>query len=148
MKIKSMFIFMFMLVIIAGCTQQKTVEVTYHIESTPGGNFQATVNDYFRNFDNIRYWRQYATDSFIKKVYAWCTEDYSEEKTLDEMVDIYYEVNKESLILKAVAINEIEITENEEVILSVTRTWENDESSEASYLFKYENNEWKIDDKL
>lgn len=129
-----------------GCGKDERIEVKYNIEEVPGGNFLVTVNNYFHNFDDIRSWRKYATDSYVKRVYSWCTGDYSEEKTLEEMVKIYYEFNKDSLKLKSIEINEIDISENEEVIISVIRTWENDEKDETDYLILLENKEWKIDD--
>ncbi|WP_196427033.1 hypothetical protein [Paenibacillus woosongensis] len=131
-----------------GCGKEKFIEVKYSIEKLPGGNFTETVNGYFRNFDDIRRWRKYATDSYVKSVYSWCTGDYSEEATMDEMVKVYYELNKYSLQLKSIDIKNIEFSANNEVTISVTRTWENDITDETNYLILLENNEWKIDDRL
>lgn len=149
MKYTSIFIFIFFIIISTGCGTEEIIEVKYNIEKVPGGNFQVTVNNYFRNFDDIRSWRKYSTDSYVKTVYSWCTGDSTEEKTIDEMVEIYYELNKDSLKLKSIEINEIDINEeNKEVIISVTRKWENDEKDETSYLILLENREWKIDNRF
>lgn len=89
MNFKSIFIILILIMISTGCGKGQFIEVKYSIEKMPGGNFQETVNGYFHNFDDIRKWRIYATDSYVKRVYSWCTGDYSEEETKNEMVKIY-----------------------------------------------------------
>ncbi|MGG4554584.1 hypothetical protein [Paenibacillus humicus] len=148
MNFKSIFIFLILIMISTGCGKGQFIEVKYSIEKMPGGNFQETVNGYFHNFDDIRKWRIYATDSYVKRVYSWCTGDYSEEETINEMVKIYYELNKHSLQLKSVDITKIETSENNDVTISVMRTWENDQTDETNYFILLDNNEWKIDDRF
>ncbi|GAA0133950.1 hypothetical protein YSY43_07900 [Paenibacillus sp. YSY-4.3] len=148
MNFKSIFIFLILIMISAGCGKGQFVEVKYSIEKVPGGNFTETVNGYFHNFDDIRSWRKYATDSYVKSVYSWCTGDYSEEETINEMVKTYYELNRHSLQLKSIDIKDIEFSENNDVIISVIRTWENGETDGTNYSILLENNEWKIDDRF
>ncbi|WP_337100116.1 hypothetical protein [Paenibacillus sp. YIM B09110] len=149
MKLSKAFIILILIIICStGCGTKEIIEVNYNVQKVPNENFKDTVNNYFQNFDDIRGWKDYSTETFVNRAYSWCTGDYTGEATMDEMVEIYYELNKDSLRLKSVDINNIEVSGNDEILIEVTRTWENDQKDESTYSLVLENEEWKFDNRM
>lgn len=149
MKPRKVIIILILIIIcITGCGAKEIIGVNYEIQKVPNEEFRITVNNYFQNFNDINKWKDYSTESFVKKAYSWCTGDYTDEVTMDEMVEIYYEVNKESLQLKSIVITNIEVSDNDNVLIEVTRTWENDAKDESIYALVLENGEWKFDNRM
>ncbi|RXZ81951.1 hypothetical protein EBB07_13195 [Paenibacillaceae bacterium] len=149
MKYKRVIIFLiFVIICITGCETTKIIEVSYNVKEIPNENFRVTINNYFKNFDDIRRWKEYSTETFIKRAYSWCTGDYSEDATIDEMIEIYYELNKNSLRLKSIEINNIKVSDSDEILIEVTRTWENNQKDESIYSLLLENEEWKFDNRM
>ncbi|WP_340401028.1 hypothetical protein [Paenibacillus sp. FSL H8-0079] len=131
-----------------GCGTREMIEINYNVQEIPNHDFMLTVNNYFQHFDDIRRWKDYTTETYVKSVYAWCTGDYTEEATVDEMVKVYYQLNKDSLKLESVDINNIEVSENDEILIEVSRTWEDGQKDESTYSILFENEGWKIDDRM
>ena len=89
MKLSKVFIILMLIIICStGCGANEVKEINYNVQMVPNDDFRVTVNHFFQNFDDIRSWKDYSTEAFIKRVYSWCTDDYTEEATIDEMVDI------------------------------------------------------------
>lgn len=144
-------ILFFLIILIFSCTACgtiKAIQVNYNIQNLPDEKVSRTINNYFHNFNDIRKWKDYATDSFIMRAYSWCTGDYTEQATIDEMVQKYYEVNIFSLNLISVEINSIEVNENNELLIEVVRTWENNQTDETIYVILLEDIEWKFDNRI
>lgn len=134
----------------SGCGVEANNEITvsYRSATAPAAELQDTLANYFLHFDDIRNWRNYATDDFIKRAYLWCTGDDSQQASLEDMVLTYYEINKNALRLQAVQVNEIFVVEDREVVVSVTRTWADGSQDDTAYSIVRENGEWKIDNRM
>lgn len=149
MKHIMILIFFILCITLGGCVSKEatSVFVNFQVDQPSDTDLEETISNYFKNFDDVRKWRNYSTDEFIKRAYAWCSSDYSEEKSLEEMIEIYYKINKKSLKLKSAQVNNISEVSEEEVIIDVIRIWENDEQDETTYTILKESGEWKVDNR-
>lgn len=82
---------------LAGCSSTETAAVQSAPQSD-NAKLKEVIANYFEAFEDIKVWRKYATDEFIRKSYFWCTGDSSNERSIEEMVQIYEEWNRDSLL--------------------------------------------------
>lgn len=132
----------------AGGEAGRGAAVSYRSTNAVEAELQETIASYFRHFDDIRRWRAYSTEDFVKRVYFWCTGDASEQKSVEEMVSAYYELNKLSLKLRAVEVQATSVVGEHEVVIDVVRTWEDGSRDETAYSILRQDGEWKIDNRM
>jgi hypothetical protein len=147
MKIKYYLILLPLIFLISACSSE-AVDIKYKVTKTEAIELEETINNYFLNFNDIRHWNPYSTEDFVKRAYSWCTGDYSEEKSLEEMIQEYYEINKSSLKLKVVTINEIHEEDKHNIIIDVIRKWEDGSEDTTAYSILKINDVWKIDNRI
>ncbi|WP_138752539.1 hypothetical protein [Paenibacillus sinopodophylli] len=90
----------------------------------------------------------YSTDDFVKRAYSWCSGDYSEEKSIAEMKEIYDEINSQSIKLSSYRVDGIATAEDGAVMIKVTRHWEDKSEDQTSYSIINLDGQWKIDDRF
>lgn len=142
--IKFTFIVMIFSLIISSCGSS---EGKYKGAEFENEELKDVIIKYFDNFDNIYEFQKYTTYEFIEKVYSWCSGDYSNEKTKEEMMQIYAEINKESLKLSDFYVDDISFEGDNEVILSVTRKWEDGSQDATQYSIIRTEDKWKFNDR-
>jgi hypothetical protein len=146
MKLKlGMFIIM-AIIVMSACSDHEIIQKNTKASGNP--ELDNTITSYFMNFNDIQNFSQYATDDFIKRVYAWCSGDYSDEKSLNEMKEIYLELIKSKLQLAAFEIEEVSIKSEKDAEIKVTRTWENGEKDQTSYSIIKDRGIWKVDNRF
>lgn len=145
-NLKIIKLFLLLLIVLISACSQETDQIRG--KDTNDEELNKTIVRYFQNFDDINKWSEYATDDFVKRVYSWCSGDYSEEKTIDEMKDIYYEINSGNLALSSYSIDEITKGGSGEIIIMVTRYWENGAEDQTSYSLVKQKDTWKFNNRF
>lgn len=133
--------------LLVGCSSTEKAAVPSAAQSEEA-SLEQVIADYFAAFEDIRVWRTYATDEFIRRSYVWCTGDSSNERSIDEMVHIYYEWNKDSLGMNDVQVEKQTNVNENEVWIDVKRTWADESWDYASYSLLKVNGKWKVDNRL
>ncbi|WP_172194244.1 hypothetical protein [Saccharibacillus qingshengii] len=85
---KNHFCLLLLFSLLVGCASKETAAVP-NAPQSEDAKLQEVIADYFEAFEDIRVWRKYATDEFIRRSYVWCTGDSSNERSINEMVHIY-----------------------------------------------------------
>ncbi|TCZ79369.1 hypothetical protein E0485_05775 [Paenibacillus albiflavus] len=147
MKLKFIFVII-MISILCSCeTVSKSLdEVKGQDTGIPELNI--VINKYFQSFNDINEWSAFASDDFVKRAYSWCSGDTSETKTIEEMKSIYFDINKDNLKLIGYKIEEVDHKSSINVMIFVTREWEEGISDQTTYSIIKTDEEWKIDNRF
>lgn len=142
------FVSVIFLLLLCSCGNTGMSREIIHGKDTEIPELNTVINNYFVNFDDINKWSPYATDEFIQRVYTWCSGDTSETKSIEEMKAIYYDINKDSLNLTGYTIEEVEKKNPDNVIIFLTREWEDGQEDQTTYSLVKVNGNWKVDDRF
>lgn len=142
---KTVLLLIFTILLLSGCGSE---ENGYKGAELQDAGLEQVIISYFNNFDNIHEFSKYSTDGFIERVYSWCSGDDSQEKSLEEMKTIYFEINKDTLYLSDYYVDEISFASDKEAVISVTRSWEDGSEDSTHYSIVKVNDIWKFDDRF
>lgn len=137
--IKGLFIIIASIVVLTGCN---AVDV-YKGEEPEDPKLKEAISGFFKQYNDIRTW-EYATDDFIKQEYADSSKDSSGEKSIEEMKQLYYELNKDRVEVMDFYVDKITVENENTVLIEATRKLANDVEDVVVYSFVKENEEWKV----
>lgn len=136
------------MILLCSCQANAQSVVQVNGQNTGISELDTTIRDYFHAFNDIRQWSAFATDDFIEQVYELCSGDRSGSKTIAEIKELYFEINKNSLSLAECTIDEIEKVSSNQVDIHVTRKWENGDEDQTGYSIVQADKEWKFDQRF
>ncbi|SDE66911.1 hypothetical protein SAMN04488542_101329 [Fontibacillus panacisegetis] len=147
MKLKLSFFIVLVIVLCSCGTNNKSLEEVQG-QDTGIQELNIVINKYFKNFDDINKWSEFATEDFVKRAYSWCSGDISGTKTIEEMKSVYFDINKDTLDLIGYKIEEVDKESESNVIIFVTREWEDGQTDQTSYSILKTNEGWKFDNRF
>lgn len=132
------------IVFLAGCNGLSS---DYKGEEPEDAKLKEAIIGFFAEFNDSRT-RNFATDEFVMQEYATNAGDNSEKKSIEEMKQINYELNKDSMEFIDFYVDKITVRSEKSVEIEVTRKWGNEAEDVARYSILKENDEWKVNARL